>query len=109
MSPWPIQFRFVCYGQIKQDEHYMDYQVEPRSNAMVPATARLPAAGYLNASMTSAVAASMIGEGLHLARDPSFAIGGTLAGATITVGTLGLIAGLSWLYRVMRNGPLSRG
>jgi hypothetical protein len=80
----------------------MDYQIERRSDAVVPASGRLPAVRYFNAGMTCAVASGVILEGLWLARDPGYAIGGLAAGVTIALGGLGLIAGVSWLFRLIR-------
>jgi hypothetical protein len=80
----------------------MDYQIERRSDAVAPANGRIPALRYFNAGMTCAAGSAVIVEGLWLARDPGFAIGGIGAGVAIALGALGLIAGASWLFRIRR-------
>lgn len=81
----------------------MDYQIPRRTGAMAPTASRLPASGYLNASMTLAVSLAFLGEGFRLSGDPVFAVGGALAGVTVAVGLLGLIVGGSSLIAILRQ------
>ena len=81
----------------------MDYRIERQNDAIAPVSSRTPVVRYLNAGMTAIVAIGFIGEGLWLARNPSFAVGGAFAGATLAVGVLGLVLGCSWLFTIMRD------
>ena len=81
----------------------MDSRVERRTDAIAPISSRTPVVRYINAGMTVTVAIGFIGEGLWLARNPSFAVGGAFAGATLAVGALGLILGCSWLFAILRD------
>jgi len=81
----------------------MDSRVERRTDAIAPISSRTPVVRYINAVMTVTIAIGLIGEGLWLARNPSFAVGGAFAGVTLAVGVLGLILGCSWMFVILRD------